>query len=167
MNDHLHDFAAAAADFCQWCQSPPEAELVEVNTARRHLARLCLLAHSLREIDAPDIEGDRTSDAVWHAVHRRSGALPFQYYATVLDPLAIDGDQAACGLGDLGDDIADMHRDLSLGLALYQRGHLESAEWTWAFTFRTHWGRHAVDAWKALHVWYEAHADSGSSRPDS
>ena len=161
MEDPLKDFAAAAADFCSWCESEPATALIEARAALRHLPRLYLLAQGLRELpDAPEIAGDRPSDAAWRSVFERFGALPFDYYHTVLSPLEIAGGPPECAMGHLADDLADMYRDLSDGLSLFRLGHLESAEWEWAFSFRTHWGRHAVDALQSLHVWFAANGAS-------
>ena len=57
-------------------------------------------------------------------------------------------------IGDLADDVADIYRDLSAGLALVDAGHALEAQWELRFSFLTHWGRHASGAIRALHCWY-------------
>ncbi|MBL8755667.1 MAG: DUF5063 domain-containing protein [Planctomycetes bacterium] len=161
MKDPLKEFATAASDFCSWCESEPATAVVEARTALQHLPRLYLLAHGLRELhDAPEVDGDRPTESAWRSVFKRFAALPVNYYYTVSDPLQIGGGPPDCTIGDLADDLADIWRDLSDGLSLFRLGHLESAEWEWAFSFRTHWGKHAVDAMRSLHVWFAANGVS-------
>ena len=70
-------------------------------------------------------------------------------YHSVFDPYS---NEAACG-GDLADDLADIYWDIKPGLVdcrTRRKGALDAAVWHWQFKQRFHWGRHAVDAMKAL-----------------
>ena len=60
------------------------------------------------------------------------------------------------GMGDLSDDVADIHRDLTEGLSLYDQGYSGEAEWTFHHLF-FHWGRHAASATAALQFWLTQH----------
>ncbi|MCU1509464.1 MAG: hypothetical protein JWQ12_1729 [Glaciihabitans sp.] len=52
----------------------------------------------------------------------------------------------------LADALADIWRDLRNGLDSLSRGvSPEEVTWDWRFTFKTHWGSHAVDALRAIH----------------
>lgn len=53
----------------------------------------------------------------------------------------------------LADDLADIWRDLRLTLDQLTSG-AEAADvvWQWRFTFDAHWGQHAIEALRALHI---------------
>jgi hypothetical protein len=53
--------------------------------------------------------------------------------------------------GSLSDDLIDIYKDLKEGALLYQRGEQLEAIWHWKFNFEIHWGRHALNAMRALH----------------
>lgn len=54
---------------------------------------------------------------------------------------------------NLADDLADIWRDLKAGLVALEVGSvtLSGAYWQWGSSFTSHWGRHAVEAVRALH----------------
>lgn len=64
----------------------------------------------------------------------------------------------------LGDDLADVWRDLKTGLLALESGWPPGdVQWQWRFDFYVHWGRHATEALRALHARL---ADSGGpARP--
>jgi len=149
----LEDFVAAAREFSTWCLTQPSEPTEEAGVAIRHLARLYSLALDLRSPENVnfDLDGQGSSDVVWQQVYKRAGALPFHHYSLVGDALAVPTD--AVNVGDLADDIADIHRDLAEGLSLYDAGHQPEAAYTFRFTFQLHWGTHAAEAISALHSW--------------
>jgi len=55
--------------------------------------------------------------------------------------------------GSLGDDLADIYRDLNEVLAERESGSVspEDQIWKWRFLFSYHWGKHAVDALSAVY----------------
>ena len=55
------------------------------------------------------------------------------------------------GMGDIGDDMLDIYKDIKAGCLLFERGEWTEAVWQWSFLHRIHWGRHAVGALFALH----------------
>lgn len=127
-------------------------------TALRHLSKLYSMALDLRvpsNVDY-DLEGEESSDELWKTVFDHCSILPISYYSDVFDPHTVPGEVPV--VGDLGDDLADIHRDLTRGLLLYRAGHSAEAEWDWRNSFWTHWGRHASSAIRALHSWF---ADRG------
>ncbi|MCL1632795.1 DUF5063 domain-containing protein [Sporolactobacillus sp. CPB3-1] len=69
------------------------------------------------------------------------------YYWEVFDAYQLDEPIHA----SLTDDISDIYHDLQEGILLYNKGKTEGALGTWKFSFETHWGRHAIDATRALH----------------
>ena len=56
-------------------------------------------------------------------------------------------------VGDLADDIADIFSDVLTGLKCFDDGRMADAAWEWAFSFQTHWGRHASGAIRTLHAY--------------
>jgi len=54
-------------------------------------------------------------------------------------------------MGDVGDDLLDVYRDVRAGLVSLDRGNAHDAAWHWSLLFRIHWGRHAAGGLFALH----------------
>ena len=52
--------------------------------------------------------------------------------------------------GSLADDIADIYRDLNVGLILCEMQPAQ-AIFEWRFLFHSHWGQHAMDALRTIH----------------
>ena len=156
MPTNLDRFAEAAEDYCAWCVALSGPPTTEALRAIRHLSTLYSLALDLRLPPDPDpeLEGHWTDNETWQGIFKRCSVLPVSYYAESLDPLTVPpGDS---GLGDLADDLADIHRDLTCGLSLYRDGHTTEAEWEWRHSFQSHWGRHASSALRALDCWFAA-----------
>jgi uncharacterized protein DUF5063 len=85
---------------------------------------------------------------LYNSLSRKLGR--YRVYRSVFDPYERD---AAAGSGNLADDLADIYWDVKPGLVdclSGWKGALEAAVWHWQFKMRFHWGRHAVDAMKAL-----------------
>ena len=68
-------------------------------------------------------------------------------YWEIYDPAFPD--EPACE--NLADDLADIALDLQSGIETYDSGHREQAEFAWKFGLEHHWGKHVVDALRALH----------------
>jgi hypothetical protein len=70
-------------------------------------------------------------------------------YTQVFDPTT---DKEAV-FGTLADDVADIYRDLKEGLLLRQRHEVRPEEiiWNWRLLYYSHWGKHAIDALRAIH----------------
>ena len=154
MSSSILPFAEAAADYCEWCESPPGKDAVA--EAARAVSHLSLLYHLAAELPLPDdiddeFEPEGSDNDTWHAVAQRCAAMPFKYYSEVFDPHAVPGEEPI--VHNLANDVADIHRDLIGGLELYRAGHVAEAQFDWRFTFEIHWGRHAVSALRGLHCW--------------
>lgn len=76
-------------------------------------------------------------------------SLPFQYYREVFDALDLDSDEVV--IGDIYDDLTDIHRDLSQGLFVHEHASRSQAERHWSQSFRDHWGEHATSALRSLY----------------
>ena len=150
----MNELISTAREFCTWCRSEPGTASAEGQKAHSLLARLYADALSLDEpvkYDS-DIEAPSVSNEEWKEVYARAAALPFQHYSSYFDPSEVPPEDHE--IGDLADDIADIYRDLSAGLALIDAGYVAEAQWGLRFSFLTHWGRHASGAIRALHCWY-------------
>lgn len=153
-------FCEAAAAFCDWARN--DAMGADANEARIALRLLVdLYAAALRLPASPpcgeDVEAVEMSQGEWKQLIARMGSLPFSYYGVVYEPHAVPlGDPV---MGHLADDLADIYRDIKDGLSLWTAGYQVEAVWHWKFQFRYHWGRHAADAIRALHVWLEREAE--------
>ncbi len=91
----------------------------------------------------------------WKAIYDRvSRALPQTWYLTYFDLTeSLDPEQKP-GIGDLADDLADIYRDLKPGLRAIANQDdtvMGAVVFEWQFSFRSHWGDHAVNAMKLLH----------------
>ena len=143
----LADFAQLAAEFCTWCESGSIGAAPE-QAISNWFARLYVgglqLSETEAEAGAPGTITPGTSQGE-AAIRQLHG----YYYREVFNP---DPrlDEEPC-IGDVGDDLLDVYRDIKRGLELYGLGFPLAAEWEWAFNFRVHWGRHAAAALLALH----------------
>lgn len=159
----VESFAQLARAFSDWCRAEPRGEASEARAALRHLSRLHAAALELElpaDVDA-DLDGARADDAECRRVYERMAALPVGYYSEVADPGAVPSEEPV--VGDLGDDVEEVYRDLSEGLSLLDAGHAAEAEWSFAESFRSHWGAHAAAAIRVLHLWL---AERGELGPD-
>ena len=121
-------------------------------TALQLLVQLYLAALQLPEGEGVDDEVESNTPEEWQRIYTRFGALPVDIYYEVFNPLESPPDEPVAAT--LGDDLADIHRDLQRGLVLYGRGEVAAACWEWAFHFRAHWGRHLTASLSALHAWW-------------
>ncbi|MBW8844083.1 MAG: DUF5063 domain-containing protein [Burkholderiales bacterium] len=141
-------FADLARGFCSWCEAS------EFNGSERSvaswLARLYAAALELPDVDPensdclPELPG-----AAAAAAAANLACFNGCYYRMIFDPDPVADDEAV--IGDLGDDLLDVYKDLKAGLVLEDRGMRTDALWHWAFQHRIHWGRHAAAALFALH----------------
>ena len=146
-------FAALARQFVTWCHTPHNEQFTGQITreALEQLAAVYAAGLQLPAVDshvAPDPparSADKTSQLT-----KNLSALPFQFYWDVLEPLSLDHHQEL-GCGDLQDDFLDICGDLEHGLWLFDNGHAMAAMTHWRQMF-SHWGRHAVDAMRVLHM---------------
>ncbi|MGA2569091.1 MAG: DUF5063 domain-containing protein [Terracidiphilus sp.] len=111
----------------------------------------------------PDVElDDSNEEATDHASRQghQEWKRPFDLlreklgdwdsYRLFFDPI---GDTESIK-GSLADDLADIYHDLKEMLVENEAGPLspEDRIWEWRFSFRTHWGKHAIDALNVIHI---------------
>ena len=151
--NHLDEFTKSARNFSSWCLTDYGEATTAARTALSLLIRLYSHALTLQDSDCVDhdINGEWADDQTWNTVFKNAGSLPFNYYSTISNPQIIPHEGSE--VGDIADDIADIFRDLSEGLFLYDRGYFAEAEWIFKFYFQAHWGQHASAAIYALNCW--------------
>ena len=164
-------FAACAREFCAWIEGGPcRPATDEVRFVLELLVNLYSAALALPEGEAPNDEVEDTTHEEWLRLYQRCAFLPVGRYREVFNPLDDADDEPVTAT--IGDDLADIHRDIRRGLHRYQQSRPENAAWEWAFHFRAHWGHHATAALYALHAWwaenYFTHlAEGGEEAPKS
>jgi hypothetical protein len=148
------DFAANAEVYVSWFNQAVSDETSAVSMRRLHeilglvqsaAARLTGVAPG----DESDLEFEKSRDNV-EILRKR---LPVDAYAVVFDPLEYDPSEVNPPIpvmATISDDLSDIYSELTLGLALLQNGHIESALWHWHFTYYIHWGRHLSHAQSAI-----------------
>jgi hypothetical protein len=106
---------------------------------------------------SPDIIFSRVNDDEWQRVYDGVGTVmgDLNFYWLQYNPIhPRDGsEKPVCGA--LGDDCADIYRDIVSPLRVFDSGRFDSIDdiiWEWCDDpFKTHWGLHAVRAMTALH----------------
>ena len=88
----------------------------------------------------------------WEPVRKRvADRLRSDYYWQVFEPLEVARPEPVSG--SLSDDLADVWRDLKVGLQAMDGNALgggTEAVWHWRFSFESHWVQHAAGAIAAL-----------------
>jgi hypothetical protein len=111
---------------------------------RKTLANLIQAAYELPLVEPTDVDPPSVPDTEWRGVFDGlTTTLKVRHYWQVADR---DDQEVVCG--DLADDLADIWRDLQVGLRTPRDG---DAIWEWRFAFHTHWGQHAIAALSVLH----------------
>lgn len=154
-------------------QTTQQAATVFADAARRYVAlidsrgalvadRLLLDIHPLlcelayRASMLPDLEWEggfiedpMTSDQ-WYALFESLGEAlgGLDGYWEVFDPVAPSDEDPITR--DLSDDLADVYRDVSVGLDSVGEHIPDAVIGTWRFSFRSHWGMHAISAMRVI-----------------
>jgi hypothetical protein len=155
-------FRSAAERFCRLLESKPDDADQWVEEILAALARLYASGHTLPDFgvtdDAPPIYqrfgvGDEEWRRVFSLVHEILGGQ--SGYWAYFDPSQPRDSGEQPVFGDLGDDLADIYRDVKPGLRAWGTGleqYLSDIVYEWKFPlFGSHWGVHAVSAMRALH----------------
>jgi Domain of unknown function (DUF5063) len=122
-------FAQVAREFCKWCESSIDTTSRDVAGAS-WLCKLYASALSLSQTEPENEDGlpEIPAEILEQATQGLS-AFDGRYYREYFDPDPTLTDESV--MGDIGDDLFDIYRDIRRGLL--------------------HWGRHAVGAIFALH----------------
>ena len=157
-------FGDEARRFVAWADGGSTPAL-DAPLALRHVVALYAAALELPQPwservshgDAPEPPGLAARLA---AVRSRAGTLPLQHYSEIFSPLVMADEPV---VGDLADDLADIYREVAIGLHLLDAGFVDDAIWQWGFAFQVHWGEHASSAIRALHCYLSRDDPSGLS----
>lgn len=145
----MRPFHEIAADYCSSIErGAAHPNLVE--SLPRILAELLQAAFSLPDDGLADAGAGNFERRTHQQITAGLPPLPFQYYREVLDSLDVDSADEPV-VGDLYDDLAEIHGDLSEGLFIHQHDSPSEAERYWSQSFRHHWGGHATGALQALY----------------
>lgn len=101
-----------------------------------------------REDDSRDVLPAHQAEGVKESIAAAFGKSDVYWH--LYSPYEVEAPVAS----SLGDDLAGIYRELKAGIAVYSRGASEDtaqAVWEWRFGFQHHWGRHAVNALRAIH----------------
>lgn len=150
------DFAEVARAYCSWCEAAHSEH--SDSQAAYWLSRLHSQALLLPRVEPENEEGlpELPPEALAEA-EKNLGAFAGRYYREVFDPDPLGADEPV--MGDIGDDLLDIYKDVRAGLVLFDCGEVGEALWHWSFLHRIHWGRHAVGAMYALHCLAISHGD--------
>ncbi len=155
-------FKRAADRYCQHLEtsvSDPDrwVEDILASLAMLYASGLALPEFEVNETDADVPSEFDVGDAEWRRVcelvHKALG--PQVGYWCYFDPSEPPDSKDEPVFGQLGDDLADIYRDLKPGLRAWDTGideYLPSIVFDWKFPLLgSHWGVHAVNAMRALH----------------
>src|ERR1051326_5539690 len=125
-NTELDAFAEVAEEYCNWAEQPSGSGIAEARRARRLLIELLWravdLTSTFSEGDTKDVSND-----LYQKLYARFGVLPFNYYSECFDPLVIPPEEPV--VADLADDLADIWRDVKVGLTLWYELKASAAAW--------------------------------------
>jgi hypothetical protein len=120
--------------------------LVAVPLADLYAAGLLLpsVRGTADEVEIESLDGDSWRKLFWAINALTSDQDP---YRTVVDPHA-DTDIVEAALAD---DLADIYRDVWPATTWDDPEHLDDLLFELRFSFQGHWGRHALEAMRAIH----------------
>jgi len=154
-------FVSTSQRFCMLLEHPVRDRDLWLADLLTTLAAVYAAAPHLRDLPLPDASEDipqdfRLTNDEWttlytHLKHTLSTAA---FYNAHFSPTtASPTDEPS--QGDLADDLADIYRDLKPGLVAWNTGddrYLQDVLYQWVhYGYVHHWGRHAVNAMRALH----------------
>ena len=153
VNDQVADFVVEAPRFCALIESEANESATFEKECLTVLLRLYLRVLLLPRVDPIEPElPDRIPHEGWQAVRERTiRRIDCDQYWEVFEPFAEEKPDPI--YGSISDDLADIWRDLKMGLLSFDIGKpncVESAVWHWRFGFGSHWGYHVAGAIRAL-----------------
>ncbi len=162
-NPAANAFATTAQRFCTLMESAIRDRDLWLADVLVALATVYAAAPLVREIPFPESAGKknipedfRVSNDEWNSLyqHLKQTLGPAAHYSAYFNPAAAAPTDEPTQ-GDLADDLADIYRDLKPGLRAWiteDDRYLEDILYQWTHMGHPHhWGRHAVDAMRALH----------------
>ena len=150
-NELAEPFYQIALQYCNWCENfgSNVAQLAFepfISLVASTFYNAVLLQPS--EAADPIIEREARLKATLLSDQLNFSSLPFGFYRDLFDDSPESEELPT--LGDIQDDLKDIYTELKTGIFMWEMGFCSQAENQWAFSFRVHWGRHAVCALKAM-----------------
>lgn len=164
-NPSVQAFVSLAAQYCRILETPMKDRDLFLQDVLFTLAAVYAAAAPVRVLGLPELAGranipqsmQMTNDE-WTLLYTYLKTMlgPQSHYAAYFNPtLPEPGVAVEPTPGDLADDLADIYRDLKPGLSAFATGedaYLDDLLFQWTHHGHVyHWGRHAVDAMRALH----------------
>jgi hypothetical protein len=148
VSEEIERFVTVARDFCALLETGTALELGELRARLLHsLPALYLAGAKLPNPDV-DVEVEHVPLELDLLVALSRHLGDNDTYWDVHDPTQKDKPVA----GSLAADLSEIRFDLQQGLLALERGEpVEAVVWEWRFGFENHWGRHLVDALRAIH----------------
>ncbi|MGG0179118.1 DUF5063 domain-containing protein [Gottfriedia acidiceleris] len=145
VNKEINEFYLSALNYCKKIENFNSNK--ETNKFNNLLASLLDLYS--KALYLPEVEAEDTEVAILDFAIPKLNFGQNEYYWDVFEPYQLE--EPVCGCGSLSDDILDIYKDVKEGNLLYDQNEQLEAIWHWKFDFHAHWGRHAVNAIRALH----------------
>lgn len=142
-NKSVYDFFQSAVKYCSIIENYHSNQ--DENKLKTLLASLLDLYG--KALYLPDIEPENEQLTNFDISRPQINFDKYDYYWEVFNPYKIE--EPLCG--SLSDDTLDIYNEVKKGIILYQKNQYNDAVWEWKFSFKIHWGSHAVDAIRALH----------------
>ena len=159
--DTFTTFIKSVRDFCDFIENDKTEKYVTfLRLTQTHLQTLYFGGQKLQLVDLNynlDFEDTMTKPELENILSGLADRLNDRFYWHVFDPTKEDDIEPVCG--DLLDDLGDIYKDLKKSLLLYDKGtpaEIESAVWTFKWSFDNHWGDHCINATYALHYFIQS-----------
>jgi hypothetical protein len=157
--ENAENFAHAGRRYCSTVDSAPKYERAEfLLEIYRILPVLIGEAMGLPDAELPKASGNskepssRMPYEAWAELYEslKEKFDDWNEYKKVFDPTS---DNTEPIYGSLADDIADIYRDVQVGLLLrdVKQACWEEVVLDWRLGFYSHWGKHAIDALEVIH----------------
>lgn len=158
----VNRFAVVAEQFCSVLDGAPSLTRIELLTAvYTAIPKLIDQAINMPDVEPNECDGEEADVGIregtrlghddWQRLYSvlKEKLGDWDSYQQVFNPV-IDNESIG---GSLADDLADIYRDLKDVLVKRKASALRSEDsiWDWRFSFRSHWGKHAIDALKVIH----------------
>jgi hypothetical protein len=160
-NAAANAFVSTATRFCLLLEHPVRERDLWLADVLVTLSAVYASAPHLRELPVPEggeqiPQAFRLTNDEWNALYthlKHTLGEQARYNAHFAPTVAKATDDPS--EGDLADDLADIYRDLRPGLSAWNTGddrYLGDVLYQWVhYGYVHHWGRHAVNAMRALH----------------
>jgi len=161
--DNFGDFLKSVRNFCDFIENDKTENYVTfLRLTQTHLQSLYFGVQKLEFVELnynSDFEDTMTKTQLEKVLTNLADRLHNRFYWHVFDPTKEDDTEPVCG--DLLDDLGDIYKDLKNSLLLFDKGtpaEIESAVWTFKWSFDNHWGDHCTNATYALHYFTQGAA---------